>query len=887
MPAPAPSSQRITLTASDRLARALREDHSLEARRGGAEVWEAPAIQSLRQWLQDAWTAAWPSEQLLHSTQELALWRDAVDRDTQDALLAPLSAAREARRAEQLISRYQLRLGTAQSEDHQAYARWSADFNAGLRRRQWMISAALPEQVIGMIEAGRIRVPAEIELAGFAERLAPVERRLFAAFEAAGAQLLRRPAPRFEARPLRLRYADAQAQFRAIAADVRERLAPYADHAQAPPRLVLALPDPESRRELIESIFRPLLAPWLQRLGEVVRPLPWRWDAGTPLAEQPPIASALALAELRLRDNPPGLFGRVLLSASLWNEWHRGLGAAVDAQLRDQGWPRIGFERLLAALPPGEWRDGFLALRDGIAAAPSRALPSAWAQHWAQRLRCLQGPWSPSLDSTGFQLQREWERLLARFSSMDAQLAQVNAGVALGWLRELARSARFEARVEYTQPLLILKVEDAVGLPCDMLYLADLGADRFPGKPGAGEAHSDYLPLDAQIAAGVPGASPRLLLERSRALAAELLTLAPELRLSVVATDERGAQITPSPLFGAPGEWIDAAVPGVVSGLDRLAASPSAAVRPQDDPVPPVSARELTHLSTGAALFQLWFEAPFFAFLRSRLGIEGLREPAQWLDASRQGQVAHAVLESVWKQLRNSQALAQCSDVQIDTAIAAALDAALEARMPAADYGRVPVALERARQADVLAQWMAHERRRLDAFEVEHVEAEVKLDLAGLPVRLRIDRIDRVRLPNNGERWLVMDYKTGNKADPKGWAADRLAEPQLPLYASHAAAQVFGVPRVDGICFAHLKDGHPALSALTDWRKKLIDGDLQDLGDDWAAKVSAWRSQLAHAAREFLAGEAGIGAVNARSHNADLLRFVDADQDEDGEGADE
>ena len=871
----------LTLTASDRLARALREDHSLQARSQGAEVWEAPAIQSLRQWMQDAWTASWPIDQLLHATQELALWRDAVEQDAQGAaLLAPLSAAREARRAEQLIARYELSLPRPQSEDHQAFARWRSEFRDRLQRRRWLVSADLPAQVIAGVRAGRIRAPQRIVLAGFAATLTASERSLFAALEAAGSRIERWQPPSFSPEFKRLRHADAQAQFRSIGADIRRRLMPFADHTTAPPRIVIAMPDPDGRRELVESIFRPMLAPWLHGLeASTQRPQPWRWEAGGALADQPPIAAALAVAELRLRDNAPSLVGRVLLSSALWDEFDRGLGARADAQLRDEGWPKLSFERLIAALP-GRLKSRYLALREAIASAPSRALPSAWAQHWEQRLRTLQGKWSPQSDSAGFQLYREWERLLARLSSMDAQLAQVSAGEALSWLRELARSARFDARVEYTQPVLILRLDEAVGLPCDVLYLADLSADGFPGRPRGGEAHSDYLPLDPQIAAGVPGAAPALLLARSRDLAAELLTLAPEVSLHVVAFDERGAQVTPSPLFGAPTEWAEASAVAEISGLDRRTALGPQYARPADDPVPAVGDDELGRLRAGAALFQAWFESPFFAFARSRLGIEALREPSRWLDAARQGHVAHAVLEAVWGELRSSAELAQRSDEEIAGAIASALDPALDQYMPPADYGRVPVALERARQADVLGQWMRHERRRVDPFAVEHIEAEVVMKLAGLPLKLRIDRIDRVRHPD-GDRWLVLDYKTGRNADPRGWSADRLAEPQLPLYASHAAAEVMGVPRVDGICFGHLKDGHPTLSALTDWRLRLVEGELQDLRDDWADKLSAWRTQLVAAARGFLAGEAGIGKVNARSFYADLLLFIDADAQSD------
>ncbi|MCD6042399.1 MAG: hypothetical protein K0R40_2002, partial [Burkholderiales bacterium] len=64
------SRERLTLTATDRLARTLREDANLDRSRSGAPVWEAPRIAGFSRWLIDTWTAGWPDAQLLSGTQE-------------------------------------------------------------------------------------------------------------------------------------------------------------------------------------------------------------------------------------------------------------------------------------------------------------------------------------------------------------------------------------------------------------------------------------------------------------------------------------------------------------------------------------------------------------------------------------------------------------------------------------------------------------------------------------------------------------------------------------------------------------------------------------------------------------------------------------------------
>jgi len=239
------------------------------------------------------------------------------------------------------------------------------------------------------------------------------------------------------------------------------------------------------------------------------------------------------------------------------------------------------------------------------------------------------------------------------------------------------------------------------------------------------------------------------------------------------------------------------------------------------------------------------------------------------------------VLESVWSQLHDSAGLSARDAAALAVMVGESLDRLLVQQMPVADYGAVQVSLERERIADVIAQWLAHERRRVDAFTVERLESPIETVVGGLPLRLRIDRIDRISTPD-GERWMVLDYKTGREADPRGWNVDRMSEPQLPLYASHAVGAATGVPRVDAICFAHLKDGHPALSALTNWRERLIEADTGRIKHDWDELLSLWRAGLEQAARGFLAGEAVLRPdVNARSNYADLLTLAGRDLDED------
>lgn len=859
----------LTLTATDRLARALREDHSLAARAAGTAVWEAPQIKSLRQWMQDVWTASWPPEQLLNAAQELVLWRDAIAADSAGAaLLAPLAAAREARRADQIAHRHRLdpeRL-SPQREEHHAFIRWRRQVQARKRRERWIGAAELPAAVVRGLREQRIHAPQHLRLCGFLHEPSPAERWLLDTLAAAGTHVEREaPDEHPDARLEHVMPADADAQYRLIAHTLRQQLADSTAHG-TPPRLIVALPDPDGQRDAVEGAFRPILAPWLQRPDGGSRVLPWRWGNGLPLAQQPWIAAALRVAALSLDDNEPAAISRLLLSSAIWTEDERALTALADQRLRDRGWPRLRYARLMEALPE-TLLSRFQALQDVLRSAPQRALPSDWSAHYRARLTALGWPGSGAPDSAAFQAIRDWDATLNRLAAMDAQLGRVRAAEAGRWLSELTRATRFDPRVEYTQPILILSLEDAVGLPCDTLFVADLGGTGFPGQAQP----SPFLPLDAQQAAGVPGAHPAQWLARARVLATHLCRLAPGVHLHAPATDANGAEQTPSPLFGDTAQWTMAPAADVNSVLDRYVAAGARTCEPQDDAVPPVDAVEQAALRADSALFKAWFESPFFAFCRYRLGIEPLPQPMRGLDPRRQGTLAHGVLQDIWTKLRDQAGLAALDDDAVTRQLAAALEPRLLRSLPPADYGRAQVELERARLLDVLAQWLAHERRRVEPFEVTHLETELRAEVGGLALRLRIDRIDRVRT-DTGERWLVLDYKTGRDANPRGWSAETLREPQLPLYASHAVGETTGIPQVDGICFAHLKDGHPAFVARTNWRERLIEPGSGRYDQQWPATLAQWRAALEGAAQGFLAGEAGLDPrISTRSHYADLL----------------
>ena len=95
---------------------------------------------------------------------------------------------------------------------------------------------------------------------------------------------------------------------------------------------------------------------------------------------------------------------------------------------------------------------------------------------------------------------------------------------------------------------------------------------------------------------------------------------------------------------------------------------------------------------------------------------------------------------------------------------------------------------EQDRIGRVLHSWLELEKRRTTPFRVLETEAKRNLTLSGLPLALRVDRIDE--LPNGD--LLIIDYKSGNP-QAKDLDGERPKEPQLLIYATALGSTVKGI----------------------------------------------------------------------------------------------
>jgi RecB family exonuclease len=162
-------------------------------------------------------------------------------------------------------------------------------------------------------------------------------------------------------------------------------------------------------------------------------------------------------------------------------------------------------------------------------------------------------------------------------------------------------------------------------------------------------------------------------------------------------------------------------------------------------------------------------------------------------------------------------------------------------------------------------------------FTVEETEAKCPVNVAGLRLHLRLDRVD---VTENGGR-LVIDYKTGDLG-PKQWMDDRPEDVQLPLYATYGVRD-----KLEGLLFARLRPGDLSFCGrVRDARRSLLpslngrDGLVKDpLTDE---QVNEWRELIEALGRDFVEGKAAVdprepGKTCERCHLHGVCRIAEND----------
>ena len=862
---PALAEGALLLTPNRRLASRIRI-----ALAAGQTAAPAAPVMAIADWLQSLWQQmVFRADPLalglwvLSPVQEATLWEQAV-RAGSLPLLRPAQAAEQSASAyrtlawwQQLPLRPNVRDEFLAQPDTTAFCGWFDRFEHECATHAAIAVAERDRRVVEAALRGRLSLPSKIIGIGF-DDMPPLHR-----------HLLQQVDFRELALPNRLRTAvcvgceSLEQQVQAAALWVQQQLQ---KNSLGP--FAIVVPNLNQQRALVERVLLDVLTPDHAFPGQPRQLPPMNFSAGAALAQTPLIQSALQLLELAAP--------RIELT-TLLQLMHAPFFSAADAIE-----PMVAFIENLTDLRVAELTAAQVRhCADAVAPQfPEWPLPaqlqqladrmrrerwsnarfsaSAWAEKFAQALVLFGWPGTRTLDSIEYQQHAHWQQALIEFAQFDQLDHAFDFAQALQRLRQLLQAQVFQPQTADT-PIQVLGVLEAAGLQFAGLWLCEMGDDCWPP---AASAHP-LLPRDLQRRLRMPRCDAEREYVIAERLTASLLASAEQVVVSYQ-REREDVECAPSALFSAL-PAID--LTDLLSG-DCTELLPSTQRWQSDNAhfalqpfapgnAPTFAVGERAH--GGAALFKDQAACPFRAFGKHRLGAHALHEPIVGLDAAERGNILHTALEMVWRELKTHIALIALSEPQRNGLCERAAEFALKifSERNAHRIGPRFLSLEKIRLVRLLQAWLDIEVERGN-FIVEAIEQRRDLQFAGLQLRLRVDRIDRL---DDGSL-LVLDYKTKNlNCRIDEWLGERPDEPQLPLYS--VLLQAAG-SAVGGVAFAQVRNEKPQLVGIGDtalqaqgFRAPAELGE-EYAAENWPALNARWQIILENIARDFIAGNAMV-----------------------------
>lgn len=862
---------QLILCPTARLVRAIQADIAKAQAESGYTQWQSTQISTLSQWLDAQTETRILRGEINHPPQRLStfneqlLWEEVIQQSLKKnafgALFNVSGLANAAMEANAYCIAWHLHIPReGLAEETRQFVQWQSAFQARCARLGVLENVRYVDWQLELIktdalEANIHALSGGIAFAGF-DQTAPQEQRLRTILQENHIQVTQYSTTNAEpALAQHISLETSESECRAAVAWAKQQL-------EANPQCKLAIIAPQLSvvRNLLADLLDDNLTPASARPALFDSERLYNFSLGTPLMEQPMIQTALNL--LRLFSSyriPQADFSQVLLSP-FWSNYvqEADARAQLDAKMREKAAAHISLDTLIAfaknALENGlnitQLVQDLTAAQANISSKKSK--PAIWAQTFAHLLSALKWPGARNPNSLEFQTHKAWQKALQQLSSSDALDQSISMSEAAGLMQQICAQQVFQPETVSTAPIQVLGMMEALSAPVDALWCMQMNDHIWPppARPNA------LLPAYIQRVARLPGADNSV----QAAFAAGIHTRILHSAKTVIFSSsqlENTSQLRVSPLIKNV-ETISQ-LPLAKTLAETLSQAGNQDLLHIDDAIAP-AVQAGDHVSGGTSLFKAQAICPAWAFYQYRLGAKSLKTPVEGLDNLVRGQLVHAVLAAFWQSsetplhfadLRDMSA--EVLDVHIYQAIQKALRDLTETKQ---FFSKTLLALEHERLQKLIREWLAFEKTQGIAFRIIGCEVEKQVDISGIEVTLKIDRIHQ--LENGGI--VFVDYKTGQAPKTSAWGEARITEPQLPIYASfffEDASQ-----SIAGLQFGMVKTAEHHFEGVNqddfDQTEKKSKLKLVQQFGDWQQLLNHFKTSIETIAIEIKAGEAAV-----------------------------
>ncbi len=829
----------LVITVNQRLSRHLMHVWRQQRVHAGAQIRETATIVPLTSWAQglhkEALARGICDVTLMSTLASQRLWGSVIAQSEHgEHLLDVQATASNVQKAWALQQQWQVELTAKNlaSNDQLAFQQWQKTYLKRCHKNAQIDDAVLLSHVVEWLStrSSQLALPDKILLAGFLTQTTQ-QQQLFSALEKLGVQVETIKLER-SAQLARVEAADDDQLLHTIAREIRQCVEASPDAAYG-----LVVPDLQQKRAQVmrafDAVFFPSFTP--DQISLIGRP--YETSLGVSLAEQAPIRSALLLLKLLVSGIDNHELSAILLSPYLSrSDKDLAYRERVDRRCRERRIRHAGLSVLLTLLPDT------LGLRKALLKVSKKRLPkqsscAQWASWFATALGDAGWP-GKSLNSEEFQIVQAWHGCLDNLQKLDDD-EKLSPAQALTLLKQLATETLFQLETP-SMPVQIMGRLESHGIEFSKLWVTGMDAELWP----AVSSPSPFLSIQAQQKAGVPDASATARLGFAQAEFSMWQQSAKELFACHVASRD-GQPVSPASVAAhLPLAEINTVPIDVYATMRTVQCSGE--LEWLDDPNGP-SLTDGETVKGGARLLENQARCPFKAFALHRLHIKPLEEAGIGIDPRQAGTLLHDSLEYFWDQTKTQAALLAMSESHL----AEAIDESIAHAIQKMSLDKKLQDIQKRYLRSLLTDWFNQCEKPRAPFEVLEVESERELELGGIKMNLKVDRIDKLE----GGQKVILDYKTGQGSSISSWAEDRIESPQLPLYSSTDDS-------IDGISFAQVFPHKHRFIGLTTEEGMLpavkTGISKSDAITDWSGWREHWQTALQNIALEIKQGVATI-----------------------------
>ena len=853
----------LTLTVNARLARWLLLEHDEQKRKAGENAWQTPPILPLSSWLRNVWLASWPEKYLLSELQCEKIWEEIINQDSARMDLLHLQGvASQTSKAFSLLHEYRLPRDKKlyeQTDESKAFLRWIRKFESRLSSA--LAPCMLMDAVRNSMQEGEILIPHSLRIRGFEEQSPQLKYFLNFLREKGTRVDFLSPVPSPEILAQRMEklndknvnveeYENRQGEAEACACWVRSIFQPGK-------RIGIVVPELEKYRTLLKRELAAELVPeTIFSLDE--EDLPFNISLAPPLSQEPMIKLALNLLSVKTSNVPVSTFLSIIQSPFFGFAFPPTREISdLERNLRKKRVLSIPLDRFHSICGSVPQVDQLVESLKSWTLNNSKLMPEKWAKELSDFLKTTGWPGkvAPGTDKQSVLSKRHqgfeaWKDCLNQLCSLNQILGPINRLEVLNHLTHITRSKPFQSKTP-EHSIQVIGLLESSGMQFDYLWVMGCHHEALPAHPEP----NPFIPYEIRNKYSIPRSNPQRELKFTEQSLTRLLMAAPDVHFSYP-LHEGDMDLEMSPLLkrfpkDKKAPYLSNRIKDQVRAMNQLEKFTEPAFLQVTDSEKNQYGTQ--GISSGYALLKDQVDCPFRAFARHRLNSQ--RTPVAEIDFDNldRGNLVHKAMELFWDKTRNRKNLLNLShgilEKRIEECVQEALKLCSQRTTGQTQFNK----LEIERNVRLIHDWLLNIERERPDFQVLHNEEDVSINLCGIKLSLRIDRIDEIP----GKGLLLIDYKTGREAKPAEWFAEKIRAPQLPLYAT---AQ----PPV-GLAYGHLTLGKPEFKGTADLPLgKLKNYDFaKDTGcSTWKELLSYWKNNLNRVADEFLQGNNQVLPVN-------------------------